>query len=145
MIKQLIFYALLIISALSIEVFTIHEGWYVNYEYNRYCTVIKKNDYIETTKHKSNYQSHPNRSLIVKWKDDGSLSEVGVSVNMFYSTNVGDFTGFVERHPDFQQTHRVTSLIFVIITFVSVVVELFLLGFVIYWLIAKYVFDVEEP
>ncbi len=143
--KKKIFLAILIITAVSIQIFIIHDEFYKDYSYSRYCKVLKKIDYIEITKHKSNYSSNPERAFIVQWTDNKIIEELEVTPNTFFTTNEGDNIGFKLKHPNFIDRYRFSiGLIFFIFTLGATFGEAIGLVFLIVYLIGTYVFDKKD-
>lgn len=143
--KKIIFLSIVILASLTIQVFTIHDEFFKDYSYLRYCKVIKKVDYVEITKHKSNYSSNPERALIVKWIDNNTIEELEVTPDTFFTTNEGADIVFKRKLPKFTTRHPfIGTGLFMFISIIATGVEDIGLMFLIAYLIGTYIFDKKD-
>lgn len=146
--KKRIFWGVIIGIVLIIQGFMTYETFIKDNTYLRYCKVIKKNDYVEISKHKSHYSSDPKRTLIVLWLDTKEYEELSVTTDTFFTTQEGAAIAFTREHEHYYKNHPLLNFMFFLISVIASIVEACYLGWFIIFLVCYFIYDrniIDKP
>ncbi len=141
--KKQIFISIVTILTLILQVFITYDEFFKDRSYLRHCKVIKRIDYIEITKHKSNYSSTPERAFIIQWLDSNTIDEIEVTPDTYFTTKEGDNIAFTKEHKSYPREHPFPGIFYIVVVGIAYFVEAIALIWFCVWAVCYYIFDYD--